>query len=139
MGFYNETDIRVTASGDLSIDASQDLDLITGSGVLQQDIAFRLRTNYDEFTPHPDVGADLDELIGEPNTREVTKVGQQKIIRSLTHDNRIRNLDLYVRGVPIATDKTVYYVFVNNGTTKLNVTPDVIFDMINGMTNTPGA
>ena len=48
-------------------------------------------------------------------------------------------MDLYIRGVPISLEEIVYYVFVNDGTAKLNVTPDVVFNMINGLTNTPGA
>ena len=139
MGIYNEIDIQVTASGDLGIGSNKDFILIVGSGVLQQDITFRLRTNHNEFTPHPDVGADLEELIGEPNSRQIAKLGEDKIIHSLIRDNRVRNMDLYVHGVPLALEKIMYYVFVNDGTAKLNVTPDVIFDMIAGTQNTPGA
>lgn len=139
MSIYTETDIMVTASGDLALDSTADFPLIVGSGVLHQDIAFRLRTDHGDFTPHPDVGADLMELIGEPNTRETVKFGESKITNSLTHDTRIRSIDLYVRGVPISTEKVVYYVFVNNGVEQLNVTPDVVFDMMEGFTNTPGA
>jgi len=138
MGFYNDTDIKVTPSGDLEIGSNADLVLIATSGVLQQDITFRLRTDYNDFEPHPEIGADLVELIGEPNTREVAKLGESKIIHSLTYDGRVRNNDLYVRAIPIAQEKIVYYVFVNDGIEQLNVTPDLIFDMIGGMTNTPG-
>jgi len=139
MGFYNETDIKVTASGDLELGSNNDFVYVASSGVLQQDIAFRLRTDYNDFVPHPEIGADLSSLIGEPNTRATTKLGESKIIHSLTYDGRIRSNDLYLRGVPIALEKVVYYVFVNDGIEQLNVTPDVIFDMIDGMTNTPGA
>ncbi len=139
MGFYNEIDIAVTPSGDLNIGSDGDFSLTSASGVLKQDITFRLRTNFNEFEPHPDIGADLDELIGEPNTRNIAKYGESKIIHSLTHDAMVRNMDLYVRAVPISLEKIVYYVFVNDGTEQLNVTPDVIFDMINGTVNIPGA
>lgn len=139
MSLYNETDIAVTPSGDLSLDSTGGFPIIVGSGVLQQDIAFRLRTDYDDFTPHPEIGADLVELIGEPNTREVVKFGETKIIHSLTHDARIRNVDLYVRGVPVALEKVIYYVFVNDGIEQINVTPSVVFNMMTGLTNIPGA
>lgn len=138
MGFYNETDIKVSPSGDLSVGANGDFILIATSGVLKQDITFRLRTDYNDFEPHPEVGADLIELIGEPNTRDTSKQGEAKIVHSLTYDGRVRNMDLYVRAVPIAQDKIVFYTFVNDGTEQLNVTPDVVFDMMNGLTNTPG-
>jgi hypothetical protein len=137
MSLYNEVDLYVTPSGDLDL-TGHNLRMTAASGVLRQDIAFRLRTNYDDFTPHPEVGADLDELIGEPNTREVATLGSSKITHSLTRDGMVRNIDLYVRGVPISNEDLAYYVFVNDGDVQLNVTPDVIFNMINGMQNLPG-
>lgn len=138
MGIYNDIDLQVTPSGDITLDVNKDLQVTTGSGVLKQDIAFRVRTAYDDFGPHPDMGADIQELIGEPNTRDIARQGESKIIHSLTNDGMIRNIDLYVKSVPIALEKIVYYVFVNNGTVQINVTPDIIFDMMNGISNLPG-
>lgn len=138
MGVYNEIDIAVTASGDLCLASNRDFSLTHGSGVLKQDIAFRLRTNPGEFAPHLDFGAGMDELIGEPNTRETAKIGESKIAHSLVYDGFIANYDLYVRAVPISLESIVYYVFVNNGAGQWNVTPDVTFNMMNGLTNLPG-
>jgi hypothetical protein len=136
---YHEIDIAVSASGDLVVQSNADLSLTSGSGVLKQDISFRLRTNPGEFVPHLDFGAGLDNIIGEPNDRETCKAGEAKIIRSLVQDGMVANGDLYTRGVPISTDAIMYYVFVNNGQGQWNVTPDVVFNMMNGLTNLPGA
>ena len=138
MSTYNEIDIQVTPSGDLSLSSDGGFALISASGVLKQDVTFRVRTNRDEFEPHPDVGADLDEIIGEPNTRETAGIGNRKIQYSLTSDGMVRDRDLSIRGVPIALDKVVYYVFIRNGTEQLNVTPDVVFSASNGLVNIPG-
>lgn len=138
MGIYNEVDIAVTASGDLCLASSRDFLLTSGSGVLKQDISFRLRTNPGDFYPHPDIGAGLDELIGEPNTRETARNGESKIVHSLVYDGMISNIDLYVRGVPISNESVMYYIFVNNGRYQMNVSPDVVFTMMNGLTNIPG-
>ena len=138
MGIYTEVDIAVSASGDLCLASNRELSMVQGSGVLKQDIAFRLRTNPGEFYPHLDVGAGLDELIGEPNTRITSKIGESKITNSLVYDGMVRNTDLYVRGVPISQEAIMYYVFVNNGDRQWNVTPDVTFNMMNGLTNLPG-
>lgn len=138
MGIYNEVDIAVTASGDLCLSSTNDFSLTSGSGVLKQDIAFRLRTNPGEFYPHLDVGAGLDEIIGEPNTRETSAIGESKITHSLVYDGMVSNLDLYVKGVPISTEAIMYYVFVNNGRYQMNVSPDVVFTMMNGFSNLPG-
>jgi len=138
MGLYDKIDICLTPSGDLSLASGSDLSLIAASGVLKQDITFRVRTSYGEFEPHPNVGADIDELIGEPNTKETAKVGESKIVHSLTADGMVRNMDLYVRGVPVALEKIVFYIFVNDGIEQLNVTPDYVLDMVEGVTNIPG-
>jgi len=130
---YSEIDIKVSASGDLVIAPNGDLDMASPSGVLKQDIAFRLRTDYDDFTPHPDIGADLSSLIGEQNTRETSQKGEQKIVRSLTSDGRIFGSDLMVKGVPINLSSIVYYVFIKDGVTTMNVTPDVLLDINKGI------
>jgi hypothetical protein len=139
MGVYNEIDIAVTASGDLCLASNRDFSITHGSGVLKQDIAFRLRTNPGEFYPHLNIGAGLDELIGEPNNQLTSKTGESKIVSSLAYDGMVRNIDLYVRGVPISLDSLMYYVFVNGGDGQWNVSPDTVFNLSNGMTNLPGA
>ena len=135
MGFYNETDIKVSPSGDLNVSSNGDLELTSASGVLKQDITFRVRTNYGEYAPHEGVGANLDSLIGEPNSMVITKKGTANIVHSLTQDGMVRATDLYVRGVPISLDNVVYYVFVNDEFGVLNVTPDLVANMTNGIGN----
>jgi hypothetical protein len=138
MGIYKEIDIQVTPSGDMQLAANGDFLIANGSIVLKQDIAFRMRTDQGDFIPHPDIGAGLTELIGEPNTRETTKNGESMITHSLVYDGMVSSVDLSVRGVPISLDSVVYYVFVNTSAGQLNVTPEVVFNMMSGLTNLPG-
>ena len=139
MGLYNEYDLAVSPSGDLMVSSTGDIAITYASGVLKQDINFRIRTNPGELTLHSEVGAGLDSLIGEPNTRETGKDGESKIINSLIYDGMVRNVDLYVRGVPISNESIMYYVFVNNGEGQWNLSPDATFNLIGGMVNIPGA
>lgn len=139
MSTYNKSDISVSPSGDMVLDSNRDFLLVTGKSVLKQDIAFRLRTDPGEFIPHLDLGAGLDDIIGEPNTRDTAKSGESKITMSLVGDGMVVNADLYVRGVPVSNEALMYYVFVNNGEGQWNVTPEVLFDLNNGITNIPGA
>lgn len=135
MGIYNLVDVYVSPSGDLKTQSNGDLSVAMASGVLQQDIAFRLRTNPGEFIPHLDLGAGLDEIVGEPNSRETSIIGEKKIINSLTGDGMVSLIDLTVRGVPIALDRLVYYVFVNSMGGQINVTPSVTFNLNSGFQN----
>jgi hypothetical protein len=130
---YSEVDIQVSASGDLVLAPNGDLRMAEPSGVLKQDVVFRVMTDYNDFTPHPDVGADLSALIGEQNTRKTAQSGEQKIARSLTKDGRIISSDLMVKAVPINLDSIVYYIFINDGVSVLNVTPDMAFDLNRGI------
>jgi hypothetical protein len=130
---YSEVDIEVSASGDLVMHPNGDLRLAAPSGVLKQDIAFRLKTDNFDFTPHPDLGANLSSLIGEQNTRENTAKGEQMIVRSLTNDARVFPGDLMVKGVPVGLSTVAYYVFIRDGMSTLNVTPDMVLDMNKGI------
>ena len=138
MANYNKTDILVSPSGDLSLGQNGDFAHAYASGVLKQDISFRVRTNKGECYLHPNLGADLEELIGEPNTELSARIGENKISRSLTNDDMVSYSDLYVHGMPTSTDSVVYYVFVNTGEGQVNVTPDVLFSSNNGVINAPG-
>lgn len=133
MYFYPEIDLSVTASGDLTIAENKDLQMAGAAGVLKQDIRFRLKTEIGDFIPHPDLGAGLEEIIGEPNTRETARIGESKIIQALTYDNRIRGGDLLVKGVPISLYNVSFYVFVRNGVEMVNVTPDLYIDLSRGV------
>jgi hypothetical protein len=130
---YTERDIKVSASGDLTIAPNGDLSLAEASGVLKQDIAFRIKTDFDDFTPHPEIGADLSSLIGEVNERATALIGEQKIIRSVTQDGRVARKDLVVKSMPINLDSVVYYVFIRDGMSVINVTPDMSFDINKGI------
>ena len=132
---YSEVDIFVDASGDIAVAANGDLQMAVPSGVLLQDVAFRLRTDQGDFRPHPDLGANLDTLIGEPNTKTTSGTGEQFIINSLTSDNRVAPGDLMVKGVPISLSSIMYYVFIRDGMTTFNVTPNVLVDLNTGLTS----
>ena len=130
---YSEIDMKVSPSGDLTIAANGDLDLADASGVLKQDVTFRLKTDFSDFTPHPDIGADLYSLVGEQNTKATSKMGEEKIVYSLVKDARVASADLVVRGVPISLYNIVFYVFIRDGMSVLNVTPDMSFDLNKGI------
>jgi len=138
MPIYNKIDISVSPSGDLVLDSNRDFLIANSRQVLKQDIAFRLRTDPGEFIPHLDLGAGLDDLVGEPNSRETSRSGETKITMALVGDGMVGNADLYVRGVPVSQEAIMFYVFVNNGEGQWNVSPEVLFTMNSGLTNMPG-
>ena len=138
MGVYTNTDILVSASGDLAIGSNGDFQMATPSGVLIQDMAFRARTDWDDFEPHPKLGANLQELIGEPNDRYTGGKAEDMLRSSFTQGNMIYPLDLRVKAVPISNEKIALYGFVDATNYKSNVFHVAIFDYGDGIINALG-
>jgi len=138
MAQYDEIDILVDASGDLVLDSSKNFKFANSRETLQQDIAFRAQTEFDDFEPHPEAGADLQALLGEPNNRENAELGEKKLFTSLTKDGRIVSQDLRVKAVPIAMNTIAIYTFVNSSNDDVNVFTAAVLNYENGILNTPG-
>ena len=138
MAQYDEIDILVDASGDLVLDSGKNFKFATPRETLQQDIAFRALTEFDDFEPHPDVGADLQALLGEPNSREAAESAEKKLFTSLTKDGRIIQQDLRVKAVPIGMNTIAIYTFVNSSNEDINAFTAAVLDYENGILNTPG-
>lgn len=105
---YNEQDIRFytqEADGDFGVDESGDFALTTEYESARQDMANRIRTQKTDWRSHPNIGADLELLEGEPNTRETGEKGETQIYRTLTYDNRFDLNDLNVRAVPTSIEE----------------------------------
>jgi len=138
MAQYNEIDILVDASGDFTLDSSKNLQYANSRKTLQQDIAFRAQTEFNDFEPHPDVGADLQSLLGEPNSRENAAIGEKKLFTSLTKDGRIISQDLRVKAVPISMNSIAIYTFVNSSNEDINAFTAAVLNYEDGLLTTPG-
>ena len=138
MAVYDEVDILMSPSGDLTVAQNGDFQMAAPSGVVAQDIMFRARTDWDDFDPHPKLGADLQSLIGEPNTRESATQAENKLLESLTKDGRMDTLDLKIKAVPISLERIVMYTFVNASNFDTNVFTAAVLDYESGIINSPG-
>ncbi len=67
-----------------------------------------------------DFCANLEDLIGLPNTIETAKIGVDQITRSLTHDQLVSFEDLYVRPVPLSQSMITFYVLVKDDNTVIS-------------------
>jgi hypothetical protein len=116
VGDYSElADLSMTDDGDLIVDETGDLELSFGTDVLQDDVTVRLNTNEQEWFHHPWLGATLDDLLGEPNTRDTGKWGADKISDSLTEDGYIDSADLSVYTIPASKEEILYYIVIDCG------------------------
>lgn len=88
----------------------RDIGIRYGDEAEIQAIAARLRTENPDWVLHDGIGADLSDLIGEPNTRETAELGKEKIIQSLTYEGSWREEELDVRAVPYSQESILFVV-----------------------------
>jgi len=116
---YNEKDLAFYnldshIEGDLIVDETGDLALTVNYDSARQDITNRLRTQKGDWRSHPQLGADLELLEGEPNTRETGMKGVAQIYEALTYDHRFHLEDLHVRAVPTSIEEIQFFVLLDS-------------------------
>jgi len=126
MSEYLEQTIEMTDDGDLVLDSGGDLKLATAKRTLEQNVLFRVKTDFADFYPHPEFGADLGEMIGESNTRKNAEKGQGSIFRVLTQDGLVISGDLKISAIPLNQNKLVYAIFINTAAGELRVAPIIL-------------
>ena len=63
---------------------------------------------------YTDFCANLEDLIGMPNTVETANLGIDMITRSLTFDNLVAKNDLYVRPTPTNNTEIAFFVLIKD-------------------------
>lgn len=116
-------DIQDTGEGDVLIE-NGDLRVASIKQSIKQNIDKRLQTNNPDWFRHFEIGADIEDLKGEDNTKQTARIGEEKIKRALTHDNMIDEGKLNVRGVPTNSYEITFYIMVDIG---INETLTVVF------------
>jgi len=96
-------DIRFTEDGDLVVGETGDLDLVWGDEQIAQEVLFRLKTTLGDWTLSPNVGADLEKYIGEPNIPITHALIESQVIKAITRGNLL--VFPSVRAVPIGENE----------------------------------
>jgi hypothetical protein len=117
MIYYDDTDLALTLDGDFIIDETGDLKIVSEFECTADDINMAVKTQKNDSEVFPQFGADLEELIGQPNTREVGDDGRNKIIEELVNNKIVNSDDLEVVPIPI-DDSITYYIVVEQGAEK---------------------
>ncbi|MCW4012302.1 MAG: hypothetical protein NWF07_04835 [Candidatus Bathyarchaeota archaeon] len=106
-------------SGDLQLAAAtyteggvekRDLALTTSQDAIKQIVYSRIRTQAPDWFLHPSLGGNLEDLIGEPNTKETARVGIQSIQDALTYDGFMGMGQFEIRAIPISADEIVFII-----------------------------
>lgn len=92
---------------------TKDMSYVIGREAWKQIIMNRLRTDAPDWYHHPRMGANMTDLIGEPNSRETADIGAQYIMDALTYYGLFQITQINIRPVPINNQEIVFYVSVN--------------------------
>lgn len=150
MGEYSEIDLKFSNDGDLTLgeplldeDGNEilnehgrpikDFKLTENTESLEQDIRNRVRTNSPEWKLHSSIGGNLEDIIGQKNTRKTAELGANKIMQTLTYDKRIARDDISIKPVPTAHDEVTFFlqILVDNKIKPLMI--PIPFNFIRGM------
>lgn len=127
------TDIALTPEGDLMI-SKADLKTVTGDDFRIQSARNRIKSITKDWF-YDNVGADLEELLGKPNTQAIADKGKGKIITALTIDGLFAIDEVYVKAFP--TDKTnILFVVMLKSVDGTSMSVNVTMDLVKGITVT---
>jgi hypothetical protein len=135
-GLYDSIDLDWSFRGDLYIDEKGDIqdtrsDLLRS---LQNEVMTIVNSSKGDWLLYPTLGASLDEMIGEPNTKATARAIEQKIVTQLTTIGIVRASDLQVKVVPITIHRVAILVTIScmrttgNGLAQDQITSRLLFD-----------
>jgi phage baseplate assembly protein W len=101
-------DIEMTEDGDLVVGNTGDLAIVYGDEEIAQEVLFRLKTTLGDWTLSPQIGADLERFIGEPNIPITHSLMENQIAKAIVRDNLI--FAPSVRAVPIGENEVFILV-----------------------------
>jgi hypothetical protein len=142
MGEYNKKDIKLSKAGDIELEATAededgnplyDFKMTSDTESLEQDIYNRIKTNSPDWELHPEIGGNLEDIIGEKNTQEVAQIAEDQLRKTLTYDNRIKTDDLEVYGIPTDYDEVTFYIKVQVDSVSEPIVIPIPFNFIRGM------
>lgn len=111
----------------------RDLTYVTGEEAIKQLVTNRIKTQAPDWFLHPQMGGNLEDLIGEPNTRETGEVGVQKLYDVLTYDGFLHRNQLEIRAVPVSLKEVIFFITVTFDSEDYEVVVPVPFSYTEGL------
>jgi len=123
--------------GDKTTDAGRgtlvrDIPLHVAENAEEQVIRNRMKTDAPDWFLHPELGSNLSELIGEPNTRATGDKGVSLIRHTLTYDGFVAENNLSVRAVPVDAITIIFYIEVKSDL-EIEVYYPLVFNLEHGI------
>jgi len=115
MAIYDSIDLRWTWDGDYITGDDGDIadtrdDLLES---FRTELHSVLRSEFNDWEMHPNLGANISEFRGEPNTRETGDALKSRIIGRLVASGNVQASDLDVRIVPVGKSQVLCILTIN--------------------------
>ena len=105
-------DFKLTTAGDLSFSSNRELEFTQNDALKLQYALARVKSAKNDWYID-NVGADLEQLIGEPVSEQTIEQGKQLIIDALTEYKLFGTDDIYVQyRDELEDEQLVYYVYL---------------------------
>lgn len=113
MARYNNSDLKLSEDWDLVIE-NGDLALVHNIEFIKQSVRNRIKINDPDWFDYieKEIGANMEDLMGKPNTIDTAREGIEKIATCLTRNGLIDREELYIRPVPTSKFVIEFFVFI---------------------------
>ena len=120
-GYYDENDCSVGWNGDLNLE-SGDVKQTLSDGLqsLLDQIHVVCASSANDWAIYPGKGANLEDFVGEPNTRIVGDRIRERVIISIVGAELVTEEDLNVRVIPVHIHKVLIIIRINALPTEFN-------------------
>ena len=119
---YDRTDFAWTSRGDLAIGHNGDIMDTYDDPLrsLHQEIRTRVMSAVGDWRNYPEIGASLEDYVGEPNNKITAEAIKTRIVTSITRNGLVNNSDLKVQYAPIDIDKLMVRISIRVAPTAKN-------------------
>lgn len=110
------SDLYFSELGDIALSADGDIAMVdTPWRSHSQQAYIRLKTAVGDYLMYPSLGADLERLIGQPQSEATGELGKMLIFKSLTRDSVLSGLPIDVKATPVSFSSIRFDVYITAG------------------------
>ena len=110
------SDLYFRETGDLALGSDGDFAMVDSPWRnYSQQAYIRLKTAIGDYQLYPGLGADLERLIGEPNTEKTGELGKMMIFKALTRDSSLAGMAIDIKAIPVSYNAIRFDVYMTAG------------------------
>lgn len=122
MAVYDSIDIDFTWDGDMKVGPDGDLMSTADDAIraLENELRTIIKSERGDWKAQPNIGSDINEFLGEANTRELGRRLEERVRSRLTQPGPVLTEDLIVRAVPVHKHSILMIISVSAIATQNN-------------------